>query len=347
MVSTTSAFRLCSILALGAILACTESSRRPPTAPLAVFALRLELIGPTTVHLGKTAQYRAIAQLSDNTTKDVTNESTWSTAQSSVLAISSTGIAQGRANGEVSVSVSKDRQRATISNVIVVPEGTFRLRGTVRDEGLPVDAIVRIEDQASGGTEVPAVRGEYVAYGVAGQARVTVIKDGYGQQPRTVEISDHMQLDLDVVPSRPRADVSGVYRLSITASDACTTLPDDVRVRSYDALVEQSGPGLTVTLSGAQFRVERGETLNRFKGQLEVDRAVFALSKDFYYYYYYTPDVFEILAPDRGYWLEGTVVAAAVATGFSGTLSGTIRVEGGFPNSAACKAPNHGFVLAR
>ena len=343
---STRAFRHLLIAIAVGVVACTESSRRPPTAPAGVFTQRLELIGPTTVHLGKTAQYRAIAHQSDNTTEDVTSEADWATTHPSVLAVSSTGLAEGRANGEVAVRVLKDRLGATMSGIIVVPEGTFRLRGTVRDEGLPVDAVVRIEDQASGRSEVPAVRGQYAAFGVAGQARVIAVKDGYRQQPVSVVISDHQQLDLEVVLSRPRTDVSGQYRLSVSASDLCATLPEDARVRSYDALVEQSGPALTVTLSGAQFGVERGQTLNRFTGRLESDRAVFNISKSLYYYYYYTPELLEILAPNRTYTLEGTVVTSVVPSGLNGTMSGAIRVVGPPAGTAVCLG-DHGFVFRR
>ena len=48
---------------------------------------------------------------------------------------------------------------ATIGEVIIVPEGTFRLSGTVRDAGALVDADVRIDDEALGRTDLRTIGG--------------------------------------------------------------------------------------------------------------------------------------------------------------------------------------------
>ena len=350
--SSRNTLRFTAMLVMAGVLACTESSRRPPTGPSSntVFSLRLEIVGPSTVPLGQAVQFAAIRHLSDGTTEDVTARVSWFTSQPDVLSLSTPGLFTGIKSGGPSISAAFGSLRATMSDLIVVPEGTFRLRGTVRDGGVAVDALVRIENDALGRTDVQTIRGEYVVYGVKGEVRLTALKSGYHERTTTHVITEHERVDVELTLTRPRAEVAGNYRLSVIASDACSTLPEDVRVRSYDAVVEQSGPSLTVTLSGAQFLVESGRTLNRFKGLLEPDRAVFTLASptDFYYYYFYTPDLFEVLAPGRNYVVDGTVVTPVTPNRLSGPLSGSIRVlSSRVSTSSVCKATDHGFVLER
>lgn len=335
-----------------AVAACSDRPK-PPTGPSTSVPVItwLELSGPPTVPLGQAAQFTAISHLSDGTREDVTGKVHWSISDPDVLSMSAPGQFTGTSNGEVSISTSLSGLRATIGDVIVVPQGTFRLSGTVREAGMAVAALVRIENAALGRQEVHAVRGEFAVYGVTGQTLVTAIKSGYAERTTTRVVTTHDRVVVDLTPAAPRAEVSGAYRLSVFASDQCSNLPEDVRARSYDAVVEQDGPSLTVTLSGAHFLSERGRTHNRFKGVLEPDRAVFTLGApavDFYSYYDTGPDVFEILSPGRNYVMQGSAVVP-MPDRLTGTLSGTIRflTSSRSTTASACSAADHRFVFAR
>lgn len=337
-----------------AIAACSESSRRSPTTPSTtpLFTTRLELSGPGTVHLEKTGQFTATAFQSDGSTRDVTAEANWFSVRTDILSAGSKGVFTGRSSGETTISASLFGKNAT-STVIVVPEGTFRLSGAVRDSGVPVDALVRVESAATGRLETMTNAGQYRVYGVTGDTEITAIKDGYEARTTDVIVTDHRQVDIDLVPSRSRPDVSGIYRLTVKASPNCAALPDDARERSYDAEVQQAGPALTVTLTGSEFAVDRGRSLNTFTGVAEPTRAVFRIlgPTDFYYYYYYysVPDVNEVLSPGRFYGFDGTVTASISNSRISGTLNGWIRVRSSLRNAAVgrCQSADHTFVLSR
>ena len=355
MMSSRSAFISCSVLAMAAVVACTESSRRAPTAPSTTGSLptRLEILGPGTVPVGKTGEFRAIAHQPDGTTRDATADAFWLPGARDVLASTAKpGAFTGLKNGETFVSVSLLGQSSRMT-VIVTPEGTYRVMGTIRDAGIAVDAMVRVESGPTGQVDVQAPGGAFVIYGVAGDTRFTALKTGYDATTRTVAVNDHQRIDLDINPSNPRPNLGGNYRLTVTASEGCASLPDDGRSRSYDAVVQQEGPRLTVLLSGPEFVVASGESLNRFTGLAEPDRAVFSIGDQgsgwYYYYYYATPDVMEILSPSRYFIFGGTASTTIATDGLRGTLSGVMRVEAHLPMQASgtCHSTGHSFVMTR
>ena len=246
----------------------------------------------------------------------------------------------------MSVAVSG---RSATKNVIVVPPGTYRLKGTIRDAGVAIAAQVRIENQALGTRDIDAVDGQYLVYGVAGETRITVSKSGYQEGRRTESIGEHRTIDIDLVLSRSRADVSGTYALTITAADTCSTLPDDVRSRRFTASIAQNGAGLTVTLSGPEFATLNGRTLNQFKGFLEAERAVFRTTGTYNFYYsYYGPDVLEFLSTNRYFGWEGTATTPVSRDVLAGTLNGTLGTYSGpFRSTLRCQSAQHRFELSR
>lgn len=347
------------VAAAGAlIVACeTRSSRRPfvPTAPSpgpsGPTLVRLELTGPGTVAIGEASQFTATAHLSDGSTRDVTAESAWQVTGPPILIVNAGGRLTGFGPGETTVTVSYQGLRATLGGVIVVPPGTYRLKGVVRDAGLPIDARVTIDDDVKGRTELNTFNGAYTVYGVAGETEVTVEKPGYLTQTRKQVMASHLVMDFDLQLAGSRPDVTGRYTLEVTAAASCTSLPADLRTRSYGALLEQNGPTVTVTLSGPQFVVDNGRTRNRFTGFVESDRIVFRLASsfdDFYYYYFVMPDVFEILSSNRYYAFEGVAVTTARGGLLEGTLQGAVGQFTGPPYWATsrCVAQAHRFVLA-
>jgi hypothetical protein len=343
-----------------AIVACeTESSRerRLPTSPATgtppVILTRLEFTGPDTIHIDRPAQYTLTADYSDGSKRDVTSEAVWHYSQPDLATLTAPGVFTGRAKGQTAISASTAGRTATVGNVIVVPQGTYRLLGTVRDAGVPVDARVRVEDDAAGVTEVEASRGEYVVFGVAGQARVTVLKDGYETQTRVQTIDAHQRMDFELVYSGTRPDLSGRYRLTVTAAGACTNLPDDVRERSFEAVLEQAGPRLTVTLSGPEFGTDGARTLNQFRGVLDGNRALLELAGPTTYYFYYygpfTPDIAVRLGPASYYSFDGRIEAVVSGTSISGPLNGGVGRLAGPPYSPSlrCRSTQHRFELTR
>ena len=344
-----------------AMVACeTESSRerRLPTSPATgappVILTRLALTGPDTIHIDRPTQYTLTADYSDGSKRDVTSEAVWHYSQPDLVTLTAPGMFTGRAKGQTTLSASTAGRTATIGDVVVVPEGTYRLMGTVRDAGVPVDARVRVEDEAAGVTEAEASHGEYVVFGVGGQTRVTVLKDGYETQTRVQAIAAHQRMDFELVYSGTRPDLSGRYRLTVTAADTCSNLTDEVRQRSFEALLEQAGPRITVTLMGAEFGADGTRMLNQIRGVLDGNRALFQLASptSYYYYYYYgsfTPDVAVLLGQGSYYSFDGKIEAVVSATSISGPLNGGVGQLAGPPYipRARCRSTQHRFELTR
>src|SRR5262245_61737857 len=133
---------LTAVAAAGFVWACDEgpstpsqtsqsTTQNPP--PPAVSSLTLT--GPGTVALNETTQFTVTARMSDGTTLDVTNQAVWRSSNSAVLSVSANGVASGRGSGDVWVTASYSNRVAIKNDVIVVPAGTYRVSGSVTDEG--------------------------------------------------------------------------------------------------------------------------------------------------------------------------------------------------------------------
>jgi hypothetical protein len=178
-----------------------------------------------------------------------------------------------------------------------------------------------------------------------------VTKTGYLDEKRQVEVARHETADFDLRLAAPRLEISGTHTLRISAAAHCDSLPDEVRTRTYSALLEQSGPGVTTTLSGPTFLMGGGRVLNRFYGTVEPDRVTFQVTapSTYYYWYVYTyPSVLEQLTASMSYSFSGSVQATISGSRISGTLDGIVGTYD--PKLAAiafCRSSSHQFVLSR
>jgi hypothetical protein len=121
---------------------------------------------------------------------------------------------------------------------------------------------------------------------VSGPTRLEVRKNGYVSQRHRIDVRAHQSADLGLPLAASRADISGVYTLTLRAADECAhfsdsngmpqSLPEVARLRRYTAGITQDGPALRVQLSGATFATpaQSGGTGNSFGGRLEADRAL-------------------------------------------------------------------------
>jgi hypothetical protein len=355
---------VCAIaLALANLLgACDDGPTRPspssgpPSAPPAgPVTNNVVIVGPETLPPGQSAQFSATAHQSDGSTKDVTTEVVWQAWNPSVLTLSSTGLATGRERGETGITVTLPASgRSTSTQVIVVPAGTYRLAGTVKDEGYGVGGGARVEITAGTGRGLAVSTdpsGGYRIYGVAGPIEVRVNHNGFQEVRRSLQVTGHQVADFDLVLSRPRAEVSGTYTLTVIAAPECrAALPEQARIRTYNAVVTQYGPRLTVTLGGSNFYTSHNQTFNSFRGAVEPEKVTFQLGGSLYYYgtrY----DVIEALDTTTFLAMTGGVVSTVSAGRLSGALSGTLETlreaSGRFETVSSCTSSGHQFVLAR
>ena len=366
MQSTTVLKRAAVVLILVGVHACGDdkspvrptSTATPPVATL----VRLEIVGPRSLPPGEATRFAVTGHFSDGSTRDMSTQASWQSQNTSVLAVEGLGQATARQVGE-SVLTVRIAGMSSTTEVVVVPAGTFRLSVFAREAGsifldIRVDVL---EGRGAGLFTTRLVNGRYALYGVAGDILVRVSGRGYREHNQRLVVTDHAAIEVEMVPERPRAQISGDYTLTITADPArCGALPGDVRVRRYAAQVTQLGPEILVTLASGD---STNGTLvrNQFGGRLDADnmRASFnlALNYTYYYSYYHTgfippPDVAERLSGTSYLLISGGGTTSVSDRSISGTLRGSIQiVEMNVPWTvnrwgAACNSI-HGFALSR
>lgn len=349
--------RVAALIALAVLAACndppTRPSAPPSTQPAPVVVTRLEIVGPDSIQPGESVQYSAIGHQSDGTTRDLTNEASWQATPPTVLTISSTGRATGLDRGEGFLSASAGA-RGSSKNVMVLPAGTYRLTGNVRDAGHAVGGA-RVEINGGIGRGLASTTdslGAYRIYGVAGDIEVRVNRSGFQELRRTLLIASHQTVDFDLVLSRPRAEVAGTYVLTVSAGPECrAVLPEAALVRRYTAVVTQDGPRLAVTLGGSKFYTTNGESHNRFLGAVEPGSITFQIGA----YSYYYPTWYEVLEElDSSTFLAmvGGVVSTFSEGRISGVFYGSLEMlgpgaGGNLRTSLVCHSTAHRFEFSR
>jgi hypothetical protein len=237
---------------------------------------------------------------------------------------------------------------------MVLPVGTYRFLGRVREAGpgtVPLaNAIVEVGTVARRGLVTSTdAHGAYRLYGAAGRTTLRVTKTGYQSVQQTVMVADHATLDFELALLAPRPDISGTYTLTITASVHCGSgfgpgnLPDEVRVRTYTAAVQQEGPTVDIAVSEAVFHVES----DAFEGRVEPARVVFDLE----WLDGYSPPVIESIDSVGALVIHGVAVVSIAPNRLTGTLNGTLQTFGTGsvwdPPNASCTSADHQFVLSR
>ena len=94
-----------------------------------------------------------------------------------MLTITATGIASAQRIGETVVTIRNGNLRGSLE-VLVLPPGTYRVAGMVKEAGVPVaGASVDVVENADIHTLTDA-SGSYRLYGVAGDVQMRVTKEG-------------------------------------------------------------------------------------------------------------------------------------------------------------------------
>lgn len=345
--------------AIAVAVACEKSPTRPGLS-VGNSIRQLEILGPSTVAPGGTARFRAVA-LGDGSTRDVTSNAAWVSSDRRLVTIVAGGVATGVARGEAMITASVEGSQG-IKPVIVLPDGTYRLIGVVRESDTMSPILgARVEARAGGQTVIATQTdstGKFTLYGVPSGAELRVTRDGYLTHAETVTLTDHGSINLTLALSAARPDLSGLYTLTVgpaTCSNPTSVLDAALRRRTYQATVTQNGAQLRVTLSGAEFRQIRGVAANAFNGTFEPSSASFRLTPPDYYYLYANnsarPDVVEEFADTVGLLIAGTATTTLSSTGMTGTLNGLIESYRGLiattAPTARCVSSSIPFALTR
>jgi hypothetical protein len=359
--------RIAASIAAVVLVALSSCDRRSPTSPIVpppggptpAPVIRIELLAPSEIEPDESVQLTANAVKSDGSVENVTSQSQWSPTSSQVLQISPTGLATGRNRGEVFVS-ARYSGRSASKQIFVLPRGTFRLNGFVKETGFGIGGVtVSVASGTGQGlSTITNFVGGYALYGVSGPVQLQTQKDGYVTGTHALTVTNHGSRDLEIVADRARADYRGTYALTISLASPCRVFsgvfPDALKRRTYTATVEQEGGRLSVTLSDAEFVVASANGLGRnFSGFADLNGAIrFTLGDAFYYYYYYGGSFAIAERIDNDTLLVSGVTAVQGSPGrFTGVLDGAVVVSTKTsrpfaPFVAQCHGP-HGFEMVR
>ena len=333
-----------ALLASAAIVfvSCGDNPSGPSPAP------QLQLMGPSEIEPGEVVQYRLTLRRGDRAVEDVTDRAQWGSSNTDVLALTPTALGTGVKLGESRVNVSYEG-RTVSSEVLVLPRGTYRVAGVVRefDEAVPGVTVTVRSGDASGQTYTSRNDGGYVLYGLKGLVRIGLSKPGYVTAEHEVDVVGHIQHNLSITLDGPSRKFVGRYALTIFAANCPSGFPDAATRRTYTADLTHQDLRVNVTLRDGeffphmdQFNETRGD---RFWGWAASDgRSVwFTIGND--YYYYYSPGTYGI-AERFG---DGVLLINAGGSGrgtsdkLEGTLFGNLKIGGSTsppfePISAEC-----------
>ena len=323
----------------------------------------VEIVGPPTVPPGLARAFAVIGRLADGSSRTLSGAA-WSTSNGAVLRADSDGSVTGRQAGESTlravVPLSNIGNFTASRELIVLPDGTFRLIGRVNEAGtsgsLPAARVEVASGVGAGLSATTDATGSYRLYGVAGDATIRVSRLGYEPLERRVTVNAHTSLDFELTLIGPRTEIAGTYDLTIeTTRCGASSRPiaEPLRRRSYRAVITQAGSTVEVRLAGSRFFVDQAGNGERFHGRVEPDGAVFTLDPanfGFYYEFVEYPDVAELLSDTKMLAISGTAVATHSREGLSGTLTGHFiqYTVGFYPfEEASCRATGDRFTLTR
>jgi hypothetical protein len=334
------------IVALTA-LACSDPTSQIPTSPSAPAVTAVEIGGPSSIAPGQAVQLVANIRLADGTIK-LPSPSTpvqWFSSNTSVLRVSSTGLATGQQVGDAQIFLvhgTGPTQRQATKEFVVVPDGTYRLVGTIFEADFPTVPVINARVTVTPGslTTLTGFDGRYKLFGVPPNAVVTVMKFGYTTISEGIQLSSHTNRNFNLPLTGTRLVIAGPYKLTIDFSGSCSSsnpLSPPLRLRTYDAVISQNGPEISVVLTEARFRTNPIGRGNKFVGRADSDGATFWLDPfDAYYYPYgqiYYPNVAERLSDNTILVPQGSATTTGSAAGLSGSMQGWIdHWDARFPN---------------
>jgi hypothetical protein len=336
----------------------THPSASVPSSPFA----GIQVTGPDAVASGQSAQFVATMQLTDGSTKFGTGLPSlrWISSNPSVVSVTTAGVAIARpsARGEAVITVDLIDQpsvRATHA-VIVQPEGTYRMSGSVHEADAPTVPVVgaRVEVFPGSSVAVTDSAGRYLLYGVPPGSTVRITLPGYAVLEQPLDVTANTTRDFGLNVDGPRFPINGPYTLSVDFGSSCS-LDSALQHRTYDAVLTTTGTLVDVALTESRFRIDATGRGNRFQGHVISGGATFTLDDFPGYFDFQYPNVAERLADNTILVVGGVANTTGTAAGLNGTLAGDLmRFDSRFPTFDAfptngllgyCSSSSMGFRL--
>ena len=302
------------------------------------------ILGPAFVAPGQSSAYTVELRRPDGAPAPI-GSVTWSSSKPLLLRVDPAGIAtaavlHGDAILQAEVRPSGQSRTARGSREILVqPEGTFRIVGTVTENGTSGFALhgARLEARLSDDLSAPIVTyatattdGRFWLYAVPRDAFIHVWLEGYRSTITRVQLNAHETRNFRLELETPRQVFTGTYTMTVDASSCSQPpLPDHLRQRRYAATVAQDGPFVNALLTEATFANVGGRVASRFFARAQTSGIQLDLPgyhQGDYYYAASTPDVAELLPDGTVLVLSGRGTLEGTSGEVSGTLGGNMRL---------------------
>ena len=165
----------------------TTTSPPPPTPTVRTMSI---VGGPVMRAIGETARLTAIATFNDNTTRDVTAESSWTSANANLFSVSAGLVTVvGYGLGEIRASFGG---RTGFRQVAATPPNTFIFYGRAREPGMSGLPSVRVVETGSNRSVTTDAAGDFQIAALASARTFKFDKDGYE--------------NTEIVPDTPQGD---------------------------------------------------------------------------------------------------------------------------------------------
>ena len=333
--------RFVAAIALIVLVVACNKSPTSPTVPITPTptptglnpSISVELVGPDRVAPGQSAQYSIVVHSSDGIVR-VPSGIQWIASPPSFLQIDASGLATGTSftggaavTADVTIDGPGGGARRVSKSVIVLPEGTYRMFGTVADEEFQVlvpNAVVEVTPGSL--TTTTDSNGAYSFYGVPADADIKITAYGYAPYTQHLSLSGtgiHLRRDFRLSQSGPYLALAGNYTLDLDVLDGCASdlnlpLPANLQHRTYDAVITQGGLALQVVLTEPRFSIVAGRG-NGFGGRVTDSGANFTLDDNGP-----TVSVAEHLPNGTYLFVSGLAITSGSAAGLSGIMNGSL-----------------------
>ena len=321
-------------------VACDTPVTNNPTNPSAPPVSRFEILGPTNLPTGQSVQLTANVTLADGTVKAASLDTgvVWRSSNTAAVQVTQTGIvtaiaSQGEANITAQWRVNNNDVRSVTREVIIQPTGTFRLMGTVFEDGFSSIQVegARVEVLPGSPFAIANAVGQYRLYGLPPEVEVRVSADGYETRTFSLQLSGNTFRSFALPLTAGRPLFNGSYTLFIDAVTCppsfAPPLPSELQHRAYEAELTQTGTQIRVKLVGGQFRTDSQNKGDNFTGFVVAGGARFFLDSYAQFDYYGStgisyPSVAERLPDGRYLVPDGEIrLTGAPDSGLSGTFN--------------------------
>jgi hypothetical protein len=320
--------RLSAGAAATLLVGCVSCDKGPttperPSSPVAFVSLRL--VAPREIAPGESMQLIANAVKGDGSVENVTSQTQLTVqsapAGSTVLALNETGLATGRDRGRGTVT-ARFRELSADATIIVLPRGTFHLAGRITENsvGLADVDVAVVQGIGEGLAGRTNAAGDYELYGVSGSVMIRASRAGYQDRLHWADVTSHGSLTIELTrapsggPPNGPADYTGVYRLTVTATECTSGFPEAAKVRVYTARVDQAGADLRLTLTGADFLPGSGS----IRGSIAPTGVIHFVIRPLSVWDYDGPDMHERLGDGTVLATMGPITAVGTPAGISG-----------------------------